>query len=55
VACRLGTPEQAAEARRELEVASLEDHIQRVVDSAPPLTADQRARLGLLLAPGRPS
>lgn len=30
----------------------LAQHIQRVVDSAPPLSADQRARLSALLATG---
>jgi hypothetical protein len=35
-----------AEARR---VERLEDHIHRVVDAAPPLTAEQRDKLTLLL------
>ena len=30
-------------------VEQLEDHIRRVVDAAPPLTAEQRKRLALLL------
>jgi hypothetical protein len=36
----------AVEARR---VKQLEDHIRRVVDAAPPLTAEQRDKLALLL------
>ncbi len=32
-------------------VEQLEDHIHRVVEAAPPLTAEQRDRLALLLAP----
>ncbi|SNR43065.1 hypothetical protein SAMN06272737_1072 [Blastococcus mobilis] len=35
-----------AEARR---VEQFEDHIRRVVDAAPPLTAEQRDKLALLL------
>lgn len=37
------------DARDELRVAKLEDHIRRVVDAAPPLTEDQKARLRALL------
>lgn len=40
-----------AAARRDLAAAKLEDYIERVVASAPPLTADQRDRLALLLRP----
>jgi hypothetical protein len=40
----LGPP--GSEARR---VEQLEDHIRRVVEAAPPLTAEQRDRLALLL------
>jgi hypothetical protein len=40
-----------ADAARELKTARLEDHIRRVVDSAPPLTAEQRDRLAVLLRP----
>jgi hypothetical protein len=50
-AARNGTPEQVAEARRELVAAGLEDHIRRIVDAAPPLTPAQRERLALLLCP----
>jgi hypothetical protein len=37
--------------RRDLRALSLEEHIQKVVDLAPPLTDDQRARLAVLLRP----
>jgi hypothetical protein len=36
-------------ARRNLRAARLEDYIRRTVDAAPPLTAEQRDRLALLL------
>lgn len=39
-------------ARRTLRAANLEDHIRRTVAAAPPLTADQRDRLALLLRGG---
>ena len=39
-----------AEDRR---VEQLEDHIRRVVDAAPPLTAEQRDKLALLLRGSR--
>jgi hypothetical protein len=35
--------------RRELRAAQLAEHIRRVVDAAPPLSDDQRARLAALL------
>jgi hypothetical protein len=34
---------------RDLRATTLEEHIKKVVDSAPPLTDDQRARLCILL------
>lgn len=37
-------------ARRELAAAKLAAYIQRVVDEAPPLTAEQRSRLALMLS-----
>ena len=40
------------DARRDLRAARLEDYIRRVVDTAPPLTGEQRARLAGLLAGG---
>lgn len=36
-------------ARQGLKAARLEDYIRRTVDAAPPLTAEQRDRLALLL------
>jgi hypothetical protein len=40
-----------SELRHDLEVAKLEDHIRKIVDSWPPLTPAQRDRLALLLHP----
>ncbi len=40
------------EARRSLREHRLADHITRVIAEAPPLTADQRYRLALLLRGG---
>lgn len=37
------------ELRRDLRVAELEEHIIRIVDAAPPLTAEQRDRIAALL------
>jgi hypothetical protein len=37
--------------RRDLRAAELAEHIQKVVDAAPPLTAEQRSRLAALLQP----
>lgn len=39
-------------ARRDLRAAKLEEHIQKVVDEAPPLTDEQRVRLAGLLSGG---
>ena len=39
-------------ARADYAAAKLEEHIRRVVDAAPPLTAEQRDRLALLLRDG---
>lgn len=38
--------------RRQLKAERLADHIKAVVDSAPPLTADQRERLADILRGG---
>ncbi|MEQ7124720.1 hypothetical protein ABN034_09355 [Actinopolymorpha sp. B11F2] len=38
---------------RDLKFANAEDYIRRLVDTAPPLTADQRDRLAVLLRPAR--
>ena len=50
---RVAEESEVAVRRRSLaevgRVTRLEDHIRRVVDAAPPLTADQRDRLALLL------
>ena len=53
-ACRedVGTPETRAAARRDLEALKLELAIQRAVEAAPPLTADQRTRLAAILSGG---
>ena len=42
----------ADERRAELAAGRLENHIRRVVGSAPPLTAAQRDRLAALIRPG---
>lgn len=39
------------EARRDLRAARAEEYIRKLVDEAPPLTAEQRAALAALLAP----
>ena len=39
------------ELRRELRALSLEEHIRKVVDSAPPLSDQQKAKLAALLRP----
>ena len=41
-----------ADAKRELNAAHVERAIQKALDTAPPLTADQRARLAALLVGG---
>jgi hypothetical protein len=43
---------EVAEAGRDLRAAQLEEHVRRVVDQLPPLSADQRARLIVLLRSG---
>jgi hypothetical protein len=40
------------EARRDLRAARAEEYIRKLVDSAPPLTDEQRRRLSVLLNPG---
>lgn len=37
------------DARRELTAVTLEEHVRRVVDTFPPLTAEQRDRIAALL------
>jgi hypothetical protein len=44
------------DARRDLRAAELEEHVRRIVDAAPPLTAEQRDRIAALLrAPATPA
>jgi hypothetical protein len=45
-------PEAAAEDRRALKHDAMERYIREMVDTWPPLTADQRDRLALLLLQG---
>lgn len=45
------TDPDLVDARRNLRAARLEDYIRKVVDAAPPLTAEQRSRLAVLLQP----
>lgn len=45
-------PEAIATAERDLAEAKIEDAIRRALAVAPPLTAEQRARLGSLLSGG---
>lgn len=45
-------PDRLLVARRSLASAKLSAYIQRTVDSAPPLTTEQRDRLALLLRGG---
>jgi hypothetical protein len=40
-------------AKRNLAVLNIEDYVQRVLSAAPPLTAEQRAKLAELLRPVR--
>lgn len=51
VAVRLGQTDEAARLDTEIRTAKLEDSIRSIVDAAPPLTDEQRARVALLLRP----
>jgi hypothetical protein len=53
---RSRTPDdpELVDARRNMRAERLADHIRRTVDAAPPLTAEQRDRLALLLRGGAP-
>lgn len=51
-AVRDGRTEVAEIADRDLRAARLADHIRKLVDAAPPLTAEQRLRLAGLLVGG---
>ena len=44
-----GDPAPALDARREYAAAKIEDYVRRTVDTAPPLTDEQRSRLAALL------
>jgi hypothetical protein len=46
---RTRDPERIEELRRELAAQQIEDHIQRITASAPPLTPGQRQRLAALV------
>jgi hypothetical protein len=46
------SPQKLEEARREVAAAKLERAIQDALESAPPLTTEQRNRLAVLLAKG---
>ncbi len=48
-----GTPEELAEARRELKAATIEAAIERALATAPPLTPTQIKRLSGLLKGGQ--
>jgi hypothetical protein len=55
---RHGTDDRCQTSRRDPEQATIcagmEDYVQRIVDTAPPLTADQQDRLAALLDAGAP-
>ncbi|TKV61337.1 hypothetical protein FDO65_06990 [Nakamurella flava] len=52
-AIKLGADEKTvADLRRQLRADKLAEHIKKVVDQAPPLTAEQRDRLAALLRAG---
>jgi hypothetical protein len=46
-----GDPTPVVEARRDYAAAKLAEHIKKIIDQAPPLTDEQRARLAALLRP----
>lgn len=48
-ACRAGDAEAAGEARAEYRTRKLEEHIERVLSEAPPLSQEQRDRLRVIL------
>lgn len=47
-----GDEQAADDARRDLRAELLAEHVTRVVEAAPPLTAEQRERLVRILRPG---
>ena len=52
VTTRANPNADTTELRRELKAERMADYIARIVDDAPPLTAEQRDRLALLLRGG---
>lgn len=46
-------PELVNDARRNLAAAKINDYIEKVLETAPPLTAEQRTKLAELLRPAR--
>ena len=48
-AIKVGDPDLIADTARDLAAEKLAAYIEKVVSSAPPLTADQRSRLAALL------
>jgi hypothetical protein len=55
MAVKAGDQKRVDELRRELNEAVAEAYIQRLIDSAPPLTQEQRDRLARLLRTGERS
>ncbi len=51
-AVKAGNEALAAEARTRLKESKAEAYIRRLVDEAPPISAEARTRLAVLLAPG---
>jgi len=49
-----GNVDEVDDARRELHAAVLEAHVRRIVEAAPPLTAEQRAKIAAILLSARP-
>ena len=47
------SPEEIAEARRDLAAAKLEQYVGAIVADAPPLTPEQADRIAALLRPGQ--
>ena len=52
VAVRQHPDADVTELRRQLKAERLAEHIKQVVDSAPPLNSEQRARIAALLTSG---
>lgn len=46
---RIGDPQTITDAKRDLAAANLQQYIEKVVSTAPPLTDEQRDRLAALL------